>query len=996
MKKQIYIHILAILLLLVNFSSIAQNTTCPVPTATVTTVIMNTSATLTWSPNFGVVYYKVQYRPLSLVNLNWTQVSTQANSIILSGLNCATAYEWQVQSICSNTAGAVSTSAFSPSMLFTTLACTSVCPVPTGMATTSITTGGAMATWATAQNNTVYKIQYRPFGANATAWTQTTVTGSSFSFTNLTCASMYEWQVQTLCNNATLAGASAFSASTVFTTLACPVVCSAPIGLAASGITATTATLNWAFLPPTPAYYMVQYRPANSLSWISATVQAGPSIVLSNLSCNTVYEWQVKAFCNTSGIGGPSLYSSIATFTTIACPVVCPVPTGMATTAITANSAVAGWTAVLNNTVYKIQYRPVSVTATAWIQTTVTGNSFSFANLTCATAYEWQVQTLCSSATSGGISAYSASTVFTTSACAPVCPAPTGLAASSISTTSATLSWAIALPAPAYYMLQYRPANSLSWISITVQGNPTKALSNLVCNTMYEWQVKAFCANAGTVGGASSYSAIATFTTLACPVVCPSPTALTVSNIGTNSVFLNWTSSSPAPAFHYVRYKLINSTTWSSIPVQGNLGYTLTGLHCNSAYVWEVQAVCTSSNGNPSTFSVGPVFTTLPCTNVCVTPSATLTSALTTNSATASWMAPSGVSVFNLQYRIVSNVATNWIQTTVQGSSFTLANLTCGTAYEWQVASVCSNTPAGSVVSNFSPSVFFNTLTCTNSCPTPSGLTSGTATSNSVTLNWQAVSGVFHYKIQYRPIQINVPPTNPWTTLTVQSNTVTLFNLICNTHYEWQVQSICSTTATGTSAFSPIGYFTTAICPATCAAPTGLFATNITPTSALLKWLPAANSFSGNYAVRYRKLNTTTWTIVNSTTNSKLLTGLSIHTYYEWQVQVLCPGSSGTTNGIWSPWSTSTYFHTHFVVSLSPNPADRLMKVVVKTETLEDEQTSIELRNLLGAIVYEAQEKLTVGTNQFEISTSNLSEGLYFLTVSSVSGKEVTKIYVKH
>lgn len=129
---------------------------------------------------------------------------------------------------------------------------------------------------------------------------------------------------------------------------------------------------------------------------------------------------------------------------------------------------------------------------------------------------------------------------------------------------------------------------------------------------------------------------------------------------------------------------------------------------------------------------------------------------------------------------------------------------------------------------------------------------------------------------------------------------------------------------------------------------------------------------------------------------SKLLTGLSIHTYYEWQVQVLCPGSSGTTNGIWSPWSTSTYFHTHFVVSLSPNPADRLMKVEVKTETLEDEQTSIELRNLLGAIVYEAQEKLTVGTNQFEISTNNLSEGLYFLTVSSVSGKEVTKIYVKH
>ncbi len=877
-------------------------------------------------------------------------------------------------------------------------------------------------------------------------------------------------------------------------------VCPTPTATTIASVTSTGATLTWA--PNSlSSYYKVQYRPISlsNVNWIQVYAQTN-SYTLTGLTCATAYEWQVQSICaNTAGVAGASMFTPSLVFTTVSCNSVCPIPTGMATSAINTNSASAGWAPVTGSIAYRIQYRPVTATVSNWTQTTVSGNSFTFANLACGTTYEWQVQTLCNSATAGGTRAYSASTNFTTSACSITCSVPSLLTASNLTNNSVALSWTNAGPSPAYYVLQYRPLNSTSWITVTIQGSTTSTLSNLTCSTTYEWQVKAICTNSGTAGNSSAFSPIATFSTLACAFVCPSPSALSVASIGASSAVLSWNSSSPAPAYHVIRYRTANTSTWTTVSVQGSSTFTLNGLLCNTSYIWEVQAICVNSgtNGTPSAFSTSSTFTTLPCSVVCAAPtnlisasitttsavlswtaptagtlyyklqyrklnlansnwiqvsitsgaswtlsnlqcgtayewqvqtvcspasgisntspftssvsfttlacattcpvpSGTTSTAVTVSGAVLSWIAPAGVSVFNLQYRMVTNVPTNWIQTTIQGTTATLSNLNCGTAYEWQIASVCSNNNGSSSISNFSPSVFFSSLACTSTCPIPAGLTSGNISSNAAYIGWQPVSGAVAYKIQYRPIQLNVPPTNPWTQVTVQTNTYTLANLLCNTSYEWQVQTICSTTSNGMSAFSAISGFSTLACPLVCSAPTGLFASNITPSSALVKWTSTTNSFAGNYAIRYRKLNTNAWITVTSTSNSKLLNGLSMHTYYEWQVQVLCPAQNGTTNGVWSAWSASSYFHTHFVISLTPNPADRLLKVEVKSEVEEDGPNRIELRNILGAVVYRAEEKFISGSNQFEIATQQLSEGLYFLSISNASGSEISKVYVKH
>ncbi|MBL0049489.1 MAG: fibronectin type III domain-containing protein [Bacteroidetes bacterium] len=774
--------------------------------------------------------------------------------------------------------------------------------------------------------------------------------------------------------------------------------CPIPSGPVTTVVSTTSATVSWT-AQTANGYYRVQYR-ALSLSsgtWTQMYAQTN-SYTISGLLCGTAYEWQVQAICATiGGVANTSAFTTSLVFTTLPCNTTCLPPTGLNTSAIATNSAVANWTAQSGIGVYRIQYRPVTNVITAWTQITVQGTSYTMANLICGVAYEWQVQTLCSTAGTGGTSAYSSSTVFTTLTCPTTCPVPAGLTVSSITSTGATLSWTSASPAPAYYLIQYRPLNTVGWTSVTVQANQSYTLTGLSCNTAYEWKLQSICANSGTAGGSSAFSTPLSFTTSACPTpTCAVPTGLNSSAVSSTSVNLAWTAASGA-IYYKIQYRPLNpaNANWTQVYVTANSSYILSSLVCGTSYEWQVQSICSSaSNGGSSAFSTSATFSTLACTSTCAVPSGMTTGNITSSSAVASWTAVAGVSIYNLQYRLVTNAITNWTQATVQGTTFSLANLMCGALYEWQVASVCTNTLNGtSVISSFSPSTTFTTLACATTCPVPSGLASGNITASSAYVGWAAVSGVYAYRIQYRAILPNVPPTNPWTQISLQSNTTTLINLLCNTNYEWQVQSICTTATNGTSAFSSSSFFTTSACANLCAVPLNLMATNIAPQSCLVKWTSPTPVFG--FSIRYRKINTGAWTVVSSNTYSKQLFGLQAQSYYEWQVQSICTTPGGTTAGSVSAWSPSSYFHTHFVIVVGPNPADRLLKVEMELNDT-DETAHIQLRNILGAVVFSTEKTLYDGKNELEIATANFTEGLYFLSVSGVSGKQVSKVYVRH
>lgn len=90
-------------------------------------------------------------------------------------------------------------------------------------------------------------------------------------------------------------------------------------------------------------------------------------------------------------------------------PGTCNVPAGLSTTNITSTSATINWGAVAGALSYNVQFRAVG--SPTWTSGNVTSNGALLSGLSASTDYEWQVQTVCTSATSS----FSASANFTTS-----------------------------------------------------------------------------------------------------------------------------------------------------------------------------------------------------------------------------------------------------------------------------------------------------------------------------------------------------------------------------------------------------------------------------------------------------------------------------------------------------------------------------------------------------------------------------------------------------
>jgi hypothetical protein len=86
------------------------------------------------------------------------------------------------------------------------------------------------------------------------------------------------------------------------------------------------------------------------------------------------------------------------------------------------------------------------------------------------------------------------------------CPTPASLAASSLTNTSATVSWAAASGAVSYN-LQYRASGASTWTTVN-QTATSKSLTGLTAGTTYQYQVQTVCSSSS-----SSYSGMASFTT---------------------------------------------------------------------------------------------------------------------------------------------------------------------------------------------------------------------------------------------------------------------------------------------------------------------------------------------------------------------------------------------------------------------------------------------------------------------------------------------------
>jgi hypothetical protein len=98
-----------------------------------------------------------------------------------------------------------------------------------------------------------------------------------------------------------------------------------------------------------------------------------------------------------------------------------------------------------------------------------------------------------------------------------------------------------------------------------------------------------------------------------------------------------------------------------------------------------------------------------PTTSGCGTPSSLAAGSVTTTSATLSWVSVSGALNYNVQYKL--STATTWTTVNTTTTSYALAGLTAGTAYQFQVQAVCA-----SATGSYSAATSFTTTSTTTSC----------------------------------------------------------------------------------------------------------------------------------------------------------------------------------------------------------------------------------------------------------------------------------------
>ena len=337
------------------------------------------STQITWEGQPGAIAYTVRYRKQT--NSAWTNIGAATASIPLSGLLAETVYEVKVKTICTSN----SSSSYSAAIAFTTAAVN--CAVPSGLNATNISTSGATCSWSAVPGAAAYTVRYKL--TTQSSWTEVNTAAVNTVVSALQAGSSYEFQVKANCS-------SAFSGSYTFNTLPATGTCSVPAGLAASGITVTSATLSW--IPVSGASgYTLRYRKSGISSWSVTSAGVSASKTITGLTANSIYEYQARTTCSS----GNSSYSTIATFTTLPATGACATPTTPGTTGITQTQATLTWAAVSGAPSYELQY---AVAGGAWQTLSAATNSYVLYGLLACTNYSFKVKAVCSSSSSGAFS----------------------------------------------------------------------------------------------------------------------------------------------------------------------------------------------------------------------------------------------------------------------------------------------------------------------------------------------------------------------------------------------------------------------------------------------------------------------------------------------------------------------------------------------------------------------------------------------------------------
>ena len=836
----------------------------------------------------------------------WTTANTSTNTIILTGLAAYSPYEWAVLAFCDpnglNNSDTISGANFTTA---------NPCAPPGGLSTTNILLDRVTLNWNSVALAHHYEIRVRELGT--ATWTNIiNVYGNSRTKTGLSSATTYEWEIRSICS----ADGSSFSdwSSTQLTTTLTP--CPNITNPNTSSITLNSATLAWDATPGAYAYRL-RFKESSApwSAWQYDTILAPvSSLDKSGLNAGTNYHWQVQVLCEASGVNN-SGFTTYQNFSTLP---LCTDPHTLSVTQVTLNSAKLIMYGPNNPDHYYVLYKDVA--SSVWDTVILSGGDISgtyafkiVTGLSSATTYEWKSQASCQSDDSN-LSGFVNGPNFTT---ITPCAIPSNLV-SVVNGQDVSFSWD-AVSGAVFYTLRYRIIGG-NWQTISNLNSPSYSVTNLGFGFDFEWEVSSHCDYISL--NYSAFSTAVNFSTFDCPI----PQNMSVTNILTDRVTINWTFNNSV--HHYAaRVREVGTSVWTkNIPYIYSGTRTVTGLLEGVTYEYQLRSACTHDTSNVSAWTSMHTFTTLENCNA--VPTAQLVSNISLTSADLSFTGTPNAGLYVVRFKEVAGAWSSWQYDTLisPNSSINKTGLQPATDYHWQVKAICDLTSA-----NFSGWTSYNQFNTLFPCNDPSNLIvlGGQTTSSSLKLRWTGVNSVYGYKLAFKESTVS-----NWDTLLIVGSTVSpltnlpsgvsaamtstgsntdilLTGLSAGVTYNWQLMAVCQASGVNNSTFvnGPDG---TTLPP--CTVPGSLSVSSITTNSAKLNW--GSTPTAHHYAIRLRQSGTTTWTvnIANAYGNSRNVFNLNAGVDYDWQIRTIC---SVDTSEV-SPWSSIQTFTT--IVSCSAVP----------------------------------------------------------------------------
>ncbi|GAB3162995.1 hypothetical protein GCM10027291_01790 [Telluribacter humicola] len=578
---------------------------------------------------------------------------------------------------------------------------------PTNLAASNVTGTSMRLTWTASTDNIGIKA-YEVYRGSTLL--DGNVTTNQLDVTGLNCTTNYNFTVKARDEAGNVSGNS----NTIYVnTLYCSdsQAPSVPAGLTASNITGTGLTLNWTASSDNVG--VAGYEVYQNGTLINSKV-SGTTLNVTGLSCNTDYSFTIVA---KDAAGNKSAQSSAVAAKTLTCEdnQAPSVPASLSTSNVTGTSLTLSWAASTDNVgvlAYEVYQNGTLINGN------VIGTSLPVTGLSCNTAYNF---TVLAKDAAGNKSAQSSTLSVTTLACgdsqAP--SVPTGLTASNIQGNGLTLNWTASTDNVG--VTAYEVYQNGTLLNGNVTGT-TLAVSNLACGTTYSFTVLAKDA----AGNKSASSTASNATTLACPpaepagreviydeslhanwqewgwAISPDYANATTVKVGQKSLAINYTSgwggwsiirNSPftTTAQTTVRF-WIYATTNKTIGVctfsENETGQSPYVSFQPTPNVWQEVVITMPQLANPAKIkrmiiqSQASDANLIYLDNIRLEPSIGLAASnVTTTSLRLDWTAPTDMKATTFEVYQDGTL----LNGNVTGTSYDVAGLTCGTAYNFQV-----------------------------------------------------------------------------------------------------------------------------------------------------------------------------------------------------------------------------------------------------------------------------------------------------------------------